>query len=116
MTEYTKMSDGCCHKTVLTRCEGCPYPSPAPDSIVGLEALKNALLDACDMVEADGPHGEVPSLRTRLIRRLIVENTKDEKTTLSQKLLTFCETQREHATPRERMYLEHIRKLVQEYS
>lgn len=88
MTEYPKMSDGCCHKTVLERCQGCSYgpklPSPIPDSVVGLQALVDALLDACDMVEADGPHGEVPSLRTRLIRRLITENTKVGKEGLTK--------------------------------
>lgn len=52
-------------------------PSPQSKAEKALESLKRALLDACDVVEADAdPLNPLqPRLRTSLIRKIIKENT-----------------------------------------
>lgn len=63
-------------RDVIKRIQGEEGATPIPDSIVGLEALVGALLKACSAVEEnESLYKGIPSIRTRLIRKIIKENT-----------------------------------------
>jgi hypothetical protein len=46
-----RAKDGCCHKTVVERCEGCPYGVASTSTENVPEALKGAFLEAVEAME-----------------------------------------------------------------
>lgn len=80
---YPKSSDGCCHKTVTTRCPDCSYKDPGESEATlpldhaekRLERLERALLRLCDGADKRLRIGEPTGWWSTEIRKILAENS-----------------------------------------